>query len=737
MNRWVTTAMIALFALASMTVRARQESAGPARSQNPRELFERARLLEETSQNLNDAIALYGQVVAQAKSDRALAAAAQLRMGMSYEKLGKPEASKTYDVVVHDYADQTSVATQARMRMAALAPVKKQADGLSPRRVMTIDSSMPSSISDISADGSLAVGRHTSIEGNTDLVLTNTSTGQMTVLAKGSSSEVGLGFGLDGGGLSRDARQVAYTWSEWIRTAAAPMQRRVSLRIIGRKPGATPQTVLSLDGVVISPMAWSTDGKAIIAVTSTAATVGPRAWTVVTVSIANGAIRTIKVLPSPQARLTARLSPDGRFLAYASPVSPGSTDRHIYSIDLGGQNETDVVKMAGANGQPIWTPDGNHLIFVNTRSGVSGLWAVPVQGGKPSGEPSFLQQKQANAVDNPIGMSLSGVLYYEQENSPGSMVHVVERPLSSRVVQQFPGMRPAWSPDAKSIAFYRQAPGGSDVIVRSLDNGDEKLYQHAGILSYVSPRWLHDSTGFLVLITEPKGMPGPAASFYSVDAKTGMFTRVLAKDTDDHPRSGVVALSPDDKTLYMIVMNGPGGRATSSTGIVGVNLKSGDETPILTFPRTGLPGEVGLAVSPNGATLALMTETRLMTVGIDGSGYRELYGPFESGGFPDHVRWTPDGQALVFVTDPTPNAQQVNWQVMRIPSRGGQPQLDGLESTKLSGWMPPPRLSGIPTNGIPTIDLSPDGSRIVFGVSTQPTYELWALQNVMAVLSKR
>ena len=49
--------------------------------QSPRELFERARLLEDSNQDLAEAISLYGQVVEQASGQRALAATAQLRLG--------------------------------------------------------------------------------------------------------------------------------------------------------------------------------------------------------------------------------------------------------------------------------------------------------------------------------------------------------------------------------------------------------------------------------------------------------------------------------------------------------------------------------------------------------------------------------------------------------------------------------------------------------------------------------
>ena len=56
--------------------------------ESPRELFERARLLEDSSQDLSDAVRLYGQVVEQAGGERALGATAQLRLGLPLRAVG-------------------------------------------------------------------------------------------------------------------------------------------------------------------------------------------------------------------------------------------------------------------------------------------------------------------------------------------------------------------------------------------------------------------------------------------------------------------------------------------------------------------------------------------------------------------------------------------------------------------------------------------------------------------------
>ena len=88
--------------------------------QNTRELFERARMLDESNQNLSEAIKLYGQVVRQANEQRALAARAQYRIGVLYERLGrKGEAQRAYQAVVSQYADQNELAQRARAKLPA------------------------------------------------------------------------------------------------------------------------------------------------------------------------------------------------------------------------------------------------------------------------------------------------------------------------------------------------------------------------------------------------------------------------------------------------------------------------------------------------------------------------------------------------------------------------------------------------------------------------------------------
>ncbi len=152
-------------------------------------------------------------------------------------------------------------------------------------------------------------------------------------------------------------------------------------------------------------------------------------------------------------------------------------------------NERTVGAIAGSNTQPVWTPDSAHLLFVSERSGRRDLFAVSAQGGGSATEPVLVQ---AAFTGHPLGVSRSGDLFYVGPYNGGFHQVIAERTSSgARIVQTFGGGGGMWSRGNK-LAFIQTGEAGNDLIV--LDHwtqGEERLYQHAGI-GVVSPRWLRD-----------------------------------------------------------------------------------------------------------------------------------------------------------------------------------------------------------------------------------------------------
>ncbi len=158
---------------------------------------------------------------------------------------------------------------------------------------------------------------------------------------------------------------------------------------------------------------------------------------------------------------------------------------------------------------------------------------------------------------------------------------------------------------------------------------------------------------------------------------------------------------------------------------------------MFTYPAgTGPSANPGLAVSPDGSTLAVSSwikpnaVARIFTVGVDGSNYREVVDSYQTGSVLDTVRWTPDGRTILFVA----HDANRNWKVMRVPSVGGLVEFDGLSFETLAPLMPELRMW--PGN-FNNIDVSPDGTRIIASSLTFTKNELWTLDNLLSVVSSQ
>src|SRR5688572_23187075 len=102
----------------------------------PREVqLQQALDLMQTKGDLPGAIKLLEEVAKSA--DRNLAARSLLYLGDCRQKLGQQEASKPYERVLRDFADQREVASEAQSRLAALRQPLAGRNGIITRQVWT------------------------------------------------------------------------------------------------------------------------------------------------------------------------------------------------------------------------------------------------------------------------------------------------------------------------------------------------------------------------------------------------------------------------------------------------------------------------------------------------------------------------------------------------------------------------------------------------------------------------
>jgi Tol biopolymer transport system component len=699
--------VIAFTALAGVTLTAGLLWAQVSRTAEVQ--FKAAQQKELVEGDLKGAIKEY-EKIANGK-DRALAAQALLRMAECYQKLGDADANKVYQRLIRDFADQTAAVSVAQARLGGAAGAG--ASRTLAQRLLCTDCGDYEATTTI--DGRWIA--YTDWETG-DVAIRDLGTGQVKrLMAKSGSFQDSAAY-VEEPVLSPDLRQVAFLWH------TGGSADRKQLRVMANEPGAKPRVLVEADTETsfYEPTGWSADGKSILTLVGKADRTNQLAW----VSAADGAVRTIKSL---QWRLKGigstdpKVSPDGRFIAYTAlavnptKVPPAPTDpedRHIYLLAADGSSETDVVKTAGLNKSPVWAPDGKHLLFLSARSGNFALWSVPIESGRAAGSPSLVHATFGTDSDWvwPIGVTQSGSFYYVLDPRGVDQISITEidsagRKLQGRSqVESFVGIRPAWSPDGRSVAFKRHHPFSArsddyradvyDLVVHSLETGEEKTFPTAlGDHDSVSPEWFHDGEGILVGLTHN----GTPIGGYRVDVETGEFKQIL-----DGPLVNIGApmwLSPDDKTLYIF-----------RGGIVAHDLATNKDTEILRVPAGG---RLAHRLSPDGRTFVIWRvdpQARKSVLGLidaDGSNFRELYSPAFTTVF-THLAWSKDGRAILFKLQDKP-------QVMRISAQGGTPEPTGIEVT----------------DSMMNMDISPAGSRLAYSATKAPE-ELWSLDNVLAAL---
>ena len=540
-----------------------------------------------------------------------------------------------------------------------------------------------------------------------DLALRDLATGQSRRLKVKSGGWESDDFG-EFVILSPDQRQLVYVWHE----GSAPGH----LRVMSNQPGAKPRILVrNSEFPYTLPSAWSPDGKSVLVHLWKKDYTAQLAW----VSVADGSLTVLRSLDWRGAPLKAggpRLSPDGRYIAYSALVRSGSLDSRIYLLSADGASEREIVKDPGVNEAPVWTPDGTRLLFNSNRSGRYDFWSVPVRDGMAAGAPVLVARDIGKIF--PIGLTRSGSFYYVSERGNEDIflgnlepAGIVRSGPSVRLTENSAGSNrgPAWSPDGNFIAFKRRGAGnrpGYDVVVHSLSTAEEKTYVSQPLVGTSShPAWFPDGKSLLVALSDNQNR----ISFHRLSLATGVFAEIAPGDP---AYLALAALSPDGRTIYIAIHDDK----TNAGGVVAYDIAGAQSKTVF-----HTPGFVNnLAVSPDGRTLAIARsvpqeghwEGHLSLASADGSAVRDVYAVARDvfGGGP-MLAYSKDGRSIFFAQG------ERDWQLMRIPAAGGQPELAGLTTTGLRH----------------DLVLNPDGSRIAFGHGKFSIKETRAIDHLSSV----
>lgn len=664
------TLLIAAFAVAQQAQRADM-------------MMEAAARKERVDGDLKAAIEQYRKIVAQFAKQPEIAAKALLEMGQCQEKLGQAEARKSYERVLKEYAGAGQYAAQARARLAALSGPRPSPEEM---RLRALDSGPKfGTLGGTSSDGRLIAFTDYDRGGSPSVY--DTATKRVRRLAN-LEWDGPNGFG-DQVAISRDGKWVAFNWY----TMGA---KQTELRVVGAD-GTGMRAVVKERGWT-TPLNWTPDGRSVLTVLNEGLCI---------VSFADGSVRALKkfaLAPS-----YARISPDGRWIAYLS----GENEARLIAVD----GSTDAPLFPGdPKAQPVdWTPDGKGLVFLSDRSGTRGLWYVAIQEGQLSGEARILRNGMAERI-SPLGITADGrLLFVENAGLTNSYLLPLVGGAPVRLTPRFEGNNgfAAYSPDGKRLAWFglkeQFRVGGGPLVVRDLASGAEKtIPAPESAMRNFAPEWLSDNRSIVFRVND---------SGKQVMVKLDVETGEQAKLADAREQTWNSQLSPDGRTYYY---------AKPKDGLIAaLDVATGMEKKVAEFPAGKFTR--ALALSPDGKTLAFVVQymkyatdpaafvgTSLelcdLTTGQSRTFRRSAVNDHLVGFYRRALLFTPDSKALVATTGATkPN------RIRLIPLDGGADR----QLVQSAGMLR-------------DVSISPDGRNITYTESTQKN-DLWLLENFLPV----
>jgi Tol biopolymer transport system component len=488
--------------------------------------------------------------------------------------------------------------------------------------------------------------------------------------------------------LSPDGNQIVYEW--WDNERAGS-----ELRVVDRD-GSEPRTLLGGD---IGPFGWSPDGRFVLAARRVE---GQSDTEIILVAIADGSVTTLVSLGSSNTR-SATFSPDGRFVVYDRPGEGRADQRDIFVIGVDGRRPIRIVDSMSNDYVLGWAPSGDHILFCSDRTGTPGVWLLPVEDGRPTGEPELVLPDTWGVY--PVGFVPDGRYYYAVETGARD-IYVATLAADYRSVAVPPNLAtprrlgqsayPAWSPDGRHLAYIRTlgvAMAPSSLVIRTLK-------------PIAALRWAPDGRSLVLMGGDATGVTG----IYRVDVQTGR-TEVLVTERGWDTGDGI-DLSPDGRFLYYRTK--VEGEDQYPVRVFRKDLNSGTVEEVFK-PPVGIVRNV--AVSPDGSSLAVSLQAmgdlahQLVVLPAAGGEAQPLT-PLTGGIY--SIVWTPDGKAILY-------SLHKNWDdlydqttnLWRVAVSGGEPELVGLE---MEGMRYP--------------RFHPDGRRVAFAAGGA-SFELWVMEDFL------
>ena len=260
----------------------------------------------------------------------------------------------------------------------------------------------------------------------------------------------------------------------------------------------------------------------------------------------------------PRPYFLPKISPDGQRIV-VEVREPNDIDIWVYNI-VSATLEPLAVEPQREN-YPLWTTDGQHIIFTSQRDGLSGLFKKSSYG---TGQAELLSQ--TNGGRHGLGWSGTTLILGEFGARNGLFALRAGQDQAERLFEEVGPYRAAVSPDGEWVA-YNSAPSGTlETWVRPVDEPEGRRLQ-VSQGGGNSPTWSPD--GAEVFYRNQNGDAMIAATF-DADAFTIVERRTLFEGEYLTANGRMYDISPDGERFLMVK---PGGSSEL--------LSSGDDIQVV------------------------------------------------------------------------------------------------------------------------------------------------------------
>ncbi|HSE97867.1 MAG TPA: tetratricopeptide repeat protein [Blastocatellia bacterium] len=689
------------------------QSATTSFSQSGYDLYQRALVKERGEGNLREAIAIYQRVVSEHGGNRQLAARAQLRIGVLYDRLGrKADAQRAYQSVVSQFADQATEARQAQAKIISTSnskPAGKE-NPTNGKAATTVITRLVWSGGWVDDQGSPSPdGRHLSFTdwSTGDLAIRDLVTNKNRRLTNKDSWNTSNEYA-EFSRMSSDGQQIAYSWFNG---------KFYELRVIGLDGSNLRILYSNPESSYVRPFSWSADGKYLVAGISRM----DHTNQIALLAVAEAKVRILKSVDWRHP-LTLSISPDGGWIAYDFPPTEESSQRDIFLLATDGSRESRIVEHPAHDFLLGWSPDGERLVFASDRTGVISVWAIQISAGKPEGEAEMIRRDVGQII--PMGFTRDGAFFYGTggirdvyvgDIDPASFTILTSKNAASRYVGT--NYLPAWSPDGERLAFLsRRGPPQSGfasrvLVIQSVKTGEERVLTPKLRLPINpnprhSPAWSPDGRFIAVFGYDEKGRSG----LHRINVQTGEVRPLIyadARESVDCPN-----YSSDGQTFLFRRRNSNDGE----TSLVARHIETSNEKKVYSARHIG-----NIAQSPDNRQLAFCAThpsgegpEALLVMPASGGQARVLFQVPKGEGI-NAIAWTSDGRWLLYITnsEPDPGKPGTVW---RVSVEGGKP-----EPTRLV--LMPIQLGGL--------SFHPDGKRVALPDLSKAGTEIYAIENFL------